>query len=110
MGHEDVEPPPSCVSRISADRRAARYPHRVEPLSRAARRTCRPRRLVHSLRPDPGGARSSNPRPSIEERYGSGQNYGPEIGAAAAALVNERLLLPADAEVYVETAKACDQF
>jgi hypothetical protein len=51
-----------------------------------------------------------DPRPSIEERYGSGQNYVPEIEAAAAALVDERRLLPADAEVYVETAKACDKF
>jgi hypothetical protein len=52
---------------------------------------------------------ADDPRPSIEEYYGSGQNYVPEIEAAAAALVVERLLLPTDAEAYVETAKACDQ-
>jgi hypothetical protein len=53
---------------------------------------------------------AGDPRPSIEERYGSGQTYVPEIEAAAAALVVERLLLPTDAEAYVKTTKAYDKF
>ncbi|MBV8132893.1 MAG: hypothetical protein JO282_10345 [Alphaproteobacteria bacterium] len=51
-----------------------------------------------------------DPRPSLEERYGSREAYVAEVSATAEALVAERLLLPSDAAAYVEAAKACDQF
>jgi alpha/beta hydrolase family protein len=53
---------------------------------------------------------AGDPRPSLEERYGTRDAYVAAVEAAAAALVAERLLLPADAAAYVETAKACDRF
>jgi len=53
---------------------------------------------------------ASDPRPSLEERYGSRAAYVAKIKTVAEALVAERLLLPADAAAYVETANACDQF
>src|SRR5215467_2766488 len=51
-----------------------------------------------------------DPRPSLEERYGSRKTYVAHVEAAAAALVTDRLLLPADAEAYVRAAKKCDRF
>ena len=51
-----------------------------------------------------------DPRPSLEERYGSRETYVARVEAAAAALVTDRLLLPADAEAYVRAAKECDRF
>ena len=53
---------------------------------------------------------AGDPRPSLEERYGSREAYVARVEAAAAALVAERLLLPADAAVYVKAAKECDRF
>ena len=41
---------------------------------------------------------------------GGREAYVAKVKAAAEALVAERLLLPADAAAYVETANACDQF
>jgi hypothetical protein len=49
---------------------------------------------------------AGDPRPSLEERYGSRETYVAEIEATAAALVAERLLLPTDARAYVETARS----
>jgi hypothetical protein len=51
-----------------------------------------------------------DPRPSLEERYGSREAYVAKVEAAAQALVAERLLLPADASTYVDAAKACDRY
>jgi hypothetical protein len=51
-----------------------------------------------------------DPRPSLEERYGSREAYVTKVRAAAEALVAERLLLPADAAAYVKAAEACDRF
>ncbi len=51
-----------------------------------------------------------DPRPSIEERYGSRDAYVAKVNAAADALVRERLLLPADAAAYVRAAEAIDRF
>jgi hypothetical protein len=51
-----------------------------------------------------------DPRPSLEERYGSREAYVAKVKAAAEALVAERLLLPADAAAYVKAAEACDRF
>ena len=51
-----------------------------------------------------------DPRPSLEERYGSRETYVARVGAAVAALVAERLLLPADVESYVKAAQECDRF
>jgi len=47
---------------------------------------------------------------SLAERYGTRDAYVAKVEAAAAALVAERLLLPADAAAYVEAAHACDRF
>ena len=93
MGHEDVEPPPSCVSRISADRRAARYPHRVERLPRTARRARRPRgSFIAFARTKAEREAAGDPRPSLAERNGSREAYVVKVEAAAHALVAERLL------------------
>ncbi len=53
---------------------------------------------------------AGDPRPSLDERYGSREAYVARVEAAAAALVAERLLLPADAAAYVKAAKKCDRF
>lgn len=53
---------------------------------------------------------AGDPRPSLEERYGSREAYVGKVKAAAAALVSDRLLLPADAAAYVEAAKECNRF
>jgi hypothetical protein len=50
-----------------------------------------------------------DPRPSLEERYGSREAYVAKVQAAAAALVAERLLLPTDAAAYVKAAEGCDR-
>ena len=49
-------------------------------------------------------------RTSLEERFGTRDVYVARVEAAAAALVSDRLLLPADAAVYVKAARECDQF
>lgn len=48
---------------------------------------------------------AGDPRPSLEERYGTHGRYVQEVKAAADQLVAERLLLPEDANAYVETAR-----
>ena len=53
---------------------------------------------------------ADDPRPSLAERYGTQEAYVARIEAAAAALVAERLLLPADALSYVAAARKCDRF
>ena len=53
---------------------------------------------------------TGDPRPSLEERYGSNEAYVAKIKAAAEALVAEHLLLPSDAAAYVVAAKICDRF
>jgi Alpha/beta hydrolase domain len=53
---------------------------------------------------------AGDPRPSLEERYGTREAYVAKVEAAAAALVAERLLLPADAAAYVKAAKTCHRF
>ncbi|MBX9777003.1 MAG: hypothetical protein K2Y71_21700 [Xanthobacteraceae bacterium] len=55
-------------------------------------------------------AAADDPRPSIEERYGSRANYVAKVRAAADALVRDRLLLPADAAAYGRAAEASDRF
>jgi hypothetical protein len=51
-----------------------------------------------------------DPRPSLEERYGSRAVYVARVRTAADALVRERLLLPDDAEAYVQAAAGIDRF
>jgi hypothetical protein len=51
-----------------------------------------------------------DPRPSLEERYGTREAYVAKVRATAEALVGERLLLPSDAEAYVKAAEARDRF
>jgi hypothetical protein len=53
---------------------------------------------------------SGDPRPSLEERYADREPYVARVEAAAAALVADRLLLPADAAAYVKAARECDRF
>ena len=50
-----------------------------------------------------------DPRLSLEERYGTREDYVSKVSAAAEALVAEGLLLPADADAYVKAAKECDR-
>ena len=53
---------------------------------------------------------ADDPRPSLEERYGSREAYVAKVEAAAEALVEERLLLPDDAASYVAEATRSDRF
>jgi hypothetical protein len=53
---------------------------------------------------------ADDPRPSLEERYGSRKAYVAKVKAAIAALVADRLLLSADAEAFVEAAERCEHF
>jgi hypothetical protein len=53
---------------------------------------------------------AGDPRPSLEERYGSRDAYVAKLREAAAALVADRLLLQAEADAFVKTAEACDEF
>jgi hypothetical protein len=49
---------------------------------------------------------SGDPRPSLEERYGTHENYVAVVKSAAARLVRERLLLPDDADRLIAEADA----
>jgi hypothetical protein len=51
-----------------------------------------------------------DPRPSLEERYGTRDAFVAKTKAAADALVAQRLLLPADAAAYVNAAQQSDRF
>jgi hypothetical protein len=53
---------------------------------------------------------ADDPRESLAERYGSRKAYLAKVRAAAAELVEERLLLPADADAYIAAASAIDPF
>jgi hypothetical protein len=53
---------------------------------------------------------TSDPRPSLEERYGTPEANVAKVKAAAEALVSDRLLLPSDAAGYVRAAEECDRF
>ncbi len=54
--------------------------------------------------------RTGDPRPSLEERYGSREVYVTKVKEAGDALVAARLLLAEDAIRYVEAAAASDRF
>ena len=49
---------------------------------------------------------SGDPRPSLEERYGTSARYASRIETVTRALVQMRLLLPEDAERFVEAARS----
>jgi len=66
--------------------------------------------LIPFARTRAEGEAAGDPRPSLEERYGSRDAYVAKVKAAADALVAARLLLPADATTYVEAARKCDRF
>jgi hypothetical protein len=51
---------------------------------------------------------SNDPRPSLEERYGSRQGYACVVRKAAAREVERRLLLPADARSLIEQAQGLE--
>lgn len=55
-------------------------------------------------------AAAIDPRPSLEERYGSRIDYVAKVKVTADALVRDRLLLPADAAAYMRAAEASDRF
>jgi hypothetical protein len=48
---------------------------------------------------------AGDPRPSLEERYGTHSRYVQAVEAAVRRLVAERLLLPEDAGAYIEAAR-----
>jgi hypothetical protein len=48
---------------------------------------------------------AGDPRPSLDERYGSHAGYVAAVTAAANALAAQRLLLPADVQKYITTAQ-----
>jgi hypothetical protein len=50
--------------------------------------------------------RGADPRPSLQERYGSHANYVAKVEEAARKLVSERFLLPEDAERLIKEARA----
>jgi hypothetical protein len=51
---------------------------------------------------------AGDPRPSLEERYGTHEGYVEAVRAAAEELVTERFLLPEDAERLVQQAEDSD--
>ena len=54
------------------------------------------------------GGRGADPRPSLEERYGTHARYVDLVRAATARLQEQRLLLPADAALLVREAARRD--
>ena len=48
---------------------------------------------------------SSDPRPSLEERYGDSAGFVKAVEAAARKLVGERFLLQEDADRYIQAAR-----
>lgn len=53
---------------------------------------------------------TDDPRPSLEERYGSREAYVAKVRDVAEALVAARVLLPMDADAFVAAAKDCTEF
>jgi hypothetical protein len=53
-------------------------------------------------------AAAGDPRPSLEERYGSQDGYVAKVKAAAETLVAEGFLLPADAARIAQAAEKSD--
>jgi hypothetical protein len=53
---------------------------------------------------------AGDPRPSLQERYGSKAHYVDRLRQAAAALVAQRLLLQDDADRLVAIAEGSDPF
>jgi hypothetical protein len=53
---------------------------------------------------------TGDPRPSLEERYGSRDAYVAKRKAAAEDLVADRLLLASDAALYAHAAENGDRF
>jgi hypothetical protein len=52
--------------------------------------------------------KSGDPRPSLEERYGTHQSYVDAVTKAAKQLQSQRLLLPEDVQRYIQQAQASD--
>ena len=53
-------------------------------------------------------AASKDPRPSLEERYGSKDGFVRAVEDAARRLVKERFLLQEDADRYLQAARGAD--
>jgi hypothetical protein len=56
------------------------------------------------------GEAARDPRPALQERYGSHDEYVQRVDQAARTLVAERLLLPEDAARYVDEARRTDLY
>ena len=69
-----------------------------EAAADSAAATCRSRGPARSAR------RTNDPRPSVEERYGTLEGYVCVVEKAARTAVAERFLLPADADRLVNEA------
>jgi hypothetical protein len=48
----------------------------------------------------------NDPRPSLEERYGSHEGYVERVRAAAARALEQKFLLPEDARALIDAAQA----
>ena len=53
---------------------------------------------------------AGDPRPSLEERYGSREAYVAKVKEAAAALLAARLLLRSDADAYIRAGESSERF
>jgi hypothetical protein len=53
---------------------------------------------------------ANDPRPSVEERYGTRAGYVAKVRAAVQALVRDRFLLQADGDAFIRAAETSDRF
>ena len=96
------------VAYVRSTSRADRHLHRLEsrPQESLRGRILHADRKFHSVRADQTGtARDEDPRPSIEERYPTKETYVAKVRQEAAALVTQRLLLPADSARLIHEAE-----
>ena len=118
-----VQPYPTMVSAVDADGNEVaglRLPHLAAPLGTHTgtnvyrdmpSELCdRDGTFVPFARTRAERERTGDPRPSLEERYGSRDAYVAKVKEAADALAAARLILPEDAARYVEAAAASDRF
>lgn len=118
-----VQPYPTIVSAVDADGNEVaglRLPHLAVPLGTYTgtnvykdfpSELCdRDGTFIPFARTRADRERSGDPRPSLEERYGTRDAYVAKVKAAADALVAARLILAEDAARYVAAAAASDRF
>jgi len=118
-----VQPYPTMVAAVDADGNEAaglRLPHLAAPLGTYTgtniykdlpSELCdRAGTFIPFARTQAERERDGDPRPSLEERYGTRDAYVAKVRAAAEALVAARLILAEDAARYVAAASANDRF